>query len=321
MTIKKELRREMLIPFSTRMKGLAVLTLSVLSGLGLNVRAAQAENSATTTGAINPQGDKLHLKVDLALPTNPTDPTPLPGTLKPGWSPFVATRWRDMYMHDGVWEDGSTCDTTPPKTKGIADSGVHVAIECGGSGNGGFAVFGMERDNLGGGGEPKGQPQGDPIANGWFHNVDWGGENRGDVLLRINGLPSGEYEMTCYHNHWEPQKQKTRKRLDQPSKMPPMTGVRAMPLPAAPLPGDRGWTLGLGTGKGVTSLKEAKNIKVTSETSDDKVATSVIRFKTDGSNDVLVIVDGGDNTYPDPARKGREGSKGILNAFKIDQVN
>ncbi len=311
MTIKKELRREMLIPFSTRMKGLAVLTLSVLSGIGLEVRAAQAEKSPANKAAINPQGGKLHLKVDLALPTSATDPTPVPGTLKPGWSPFVATRWRDMYMHDGVWEDGSTCGGPPPKAKGIAGSGVHVVIDCVRGGNGGFAVFGMERDNLGGGGEPKGEPKGEPIANGWFHNVDWGGENRGDILLQINGLPAGEYEMTCYHNHWEPQKQKTRNRLDQPSKMPPMTGVRAIPLSVG-----KG-----GTGKGVTSLREAKDVKVTSETSDDKVATSVIRFKTDGSNDVVVIIDGGDDTYPDPARKGREGSKGILSAFKIDQIN
>ena len=102
--------------------------------------------------------------------------------------------------------------------------------------------------------------------------------------------------------------------------MPPLTGVRAMPLPSAPLPGYRGWSLGLGTGQGITSLKEAKDVKVTSVTSDDQVATAVIRFKTDGSNDVLVIIDGGDDTYPDPARKGREGSKGILNAFKIDQL-
>jgi len=65
--------------------------------------------------------------------------------------------------------------------------------------------------------------------------------------------------------------------------------------------------------------KEAKDVKVTSVTSDDQVATSAIRFKTDGSNDVLVIIDGGNDTYPDPARKGREGSKGIPNAFEIDQ--
>jgi len=259
------------------------------------------------------------LKMDFALPQSEKDPTPVSGTLKPGWTPFVAARWADMYMHDAVWEDGSS-GITPPKTSGLAGSGVHVLIDCGGSGNGGFHVHGLCRDNLGGGGRPSGKPEGDPIANGWFHNIDWGGENCGDILLRINGLLAGDYEMTCYHNHWEPKKQSTRNCLDQPSEMPPITSVRAMALPAEPLPGYRGWSMGLGTGKGVKSLGEAKNITVTSVTSDAKVGTSHILFQTDGSNDVLVIIDGGDNEYPDPARKGREGHKGILNAFEVKQV-
>ena len=263
-------------------------------------------------------GRKLSLKVDLALPKSEKDPTPLAGTLKPDWSPFVAARWADMYMHDAVWEDGS--GGGPPGGAGIDGSGVHVQLDCGGSGNGGFAVYGMARDNLGGGGRPSGKPQGDPIANGWFHNVDWGGENRGDILMRINGLPAGEYELTCYHNHWEPTKQSTRNRLDKPSGMPNMPRVYAAGLPAEPLPGYRGWAMGKGTGKGVTLIKDARDIDVTSETSDDKVATSFIRFRTDGTNDVLVIIDGGDDKYPDPARRRREGSKGILNAFRIEQV-
>ena len=271
---------------------------------------ADVRNSPTTNGIL--------LKVDLALPTSAKDPTPRPGTLKPGWLPFVAGRWADMYMHDGVWEDGT--GRGPPATTGLGGTGVHVMIDCGGSGNGGFHVYGMSRDNLGGGGAPTGSPKGDPIANGWFHNVDWGGEGTGDILMRINGLPAGEYELTCYHNHWEPKKQKTRKCLDQPSKMPNLPLVRALPLPAAPLPGYRNWGIGRGTGKGVVSIEQARDIDVTSETSDEKVATSVIRFRTDGSNDVLVIIDGGDNKYPDPARPGREGSKAVLNAFRLEQV-
>ena len=262
---------------------------------------------------------KIALKVDLGLPKSEKDPTPVAGTLKSGWTPFVATRWADMYMHDAVWQDGSG-GSKPPKTTGLADTGVHVLIDCGSGGNGGFAVYGLCRDNLGGGGKPQGKPQGDPIANGWFHNIDWGGKNRGDILLRIHGLPAGEYKMTCYHNHWEPKKQSTRNCLDQPSRMPPMTGLRALPLPAKPLPGYRNWSMGLGTGKGVTSIEEAKSVKVTSETSDAKVATSVIHFKTDATNDVLVIISGGDDKYPDPARKGREGHKAILNAFEIRQI-
>jgi hypothetical protein len=176
------------------------------------------------------------------------------------------------------------------------------------------------RDNLGGGGRPRGNPAGDPIANGWFHNIDWGGENRGDILVRINGLPAGTYEMTCYHNHWEPEKQSTRNCLNRTSQMPPITSVRAIALPTEPLFGYRGWSMGLGTGKGVKSLREAKNIDVTSVTSDAKVGKSHILFQTDGSNDVLVIIDGGDDEYPDPAREGREGHKAILNGFEIKQI-
>jgi hypothetical protein len=261
----------------------------------------------------------IALKVDLALPKSEKDPTPVPGTLKPGWTPFVALRWADMYMHDATWEDGSG-GKNPPGTAGLDGTGVHVMLECGSHGNGGFAVYGMSRDNLGGGGRPTGKPKGDPIANGWFHNIDWGGERTGDILMRINGLPTGEYEMTCYHNHWEPRKQSTRNSLDQPSRMPNMPLVRAMPLPSRPLPGYRGWDIGTGTGKGVTSILEASDIDVTSATSDAGVGKSVIRFKTDGSNDVLVIIDGGNNDYPDPARKGREGSKAVLNAFEIKQI-
>jgi hypothetical protein len=224
-----------------------------------------------------------------------------------------------MYMHDAVWENGSGGDI-PPETAGLDGSFVHVLIDCGGSGNGGFHVYGLCRDNLGGGGQPKGKPKGGPIANGWFHNIDWGGENRGDILMRINGLPAGEYEMTCYHNHWEPGKQSTRNCLDKPSLMPPMTGIRAMPLPAKPLSGYRGWSMGLGTGKGIKSLKEATGVKVSSLTSDTRVGTSVIQFLTDGSNDVLIIFDGGNDKYPDPARRGREGHKAVLNAFEIKQI-
>lgn len=263
--------------------------------------------------------DAFLLKVDLALPQSEKDPTPLPGTFKPGYTPFIATRWADMYMHDAVWENGSG-GTTPPQTPGLNDSGVHVLLDCGGSGNCGFHVFGLCRDNLGGGGKPTGKPKAEPIANGWFHNIDWGGENRGDILMRINGLPPGEFELTSYHNHWEPRRQSTRNCLDQPSRMPPMKGVRAIPLPAKPLPGYRGWSMGLGTGQGVTSLIESGKVKVTSLTSDNAVATSLIRFRTDGTNDVLVIFDGGNNEYPDPARKGREGHKAVLNAFQIRQI-
>jgi len=260
----------------------------------------------------------LHLKVDLGLPecgSTPDNVITVPGTVKEGWWGRVFWGDVDMYMHDFAWEDGSR-GADPPDTPGVNGSGVHFALDSG-VGDGGYHVHGMCRDNLGGGGCPTGSPVGDPIANGWFHNIDWGGECTGDIHMRLTGLSPGEYVLVSYHNHWEPCSQETRNCLDCTSNMPPMTGVYATSLPVAGLP-DCGvaWS---GTGTGVTSIQDAYDVDVTSVTSDDEVSTSTIRFHTDGS-DVLVVYDGGDNTYPDPARPGREGSKGILNAFEIIKV-
>jgi hypothetical protein len=93
-----------------------------------------------------------------------------------------------------------------------------------------------------------------------------------------------------------------------------MPSVSANPVPTEGLPGSSAWALVKGTGKGVVSLLEAKNVKVTSVLKDDEVATSLIKFSTDGS-DVLIVYEAPDNTYPDRARSGREGSRGIWNAF------
>jgi len=123
--------------------------------------------------------------------------------------------------------------------------------------------------------------------------------------------------MINYHNHWEPASQGSRNCLDKESGMPPMPLVTATSLPVDGLQlGYEKWNFSPGSGEGVEVLEEAYNIKVTSVLSDDEVARSLIRFRTNGT-DVLVIIDGDDNSYPAPARSGREGSKGILNAFEI----
>ncbi len=266
----------------------------------------------------------LHLKVDLGLPQCADDGAvvildpPVEGTVKEGWWGFVVLAFTDMYMHDAYWEGGESGDGPPPDTDGIAGSGVHVALGCGGVGNGGFHVYELCRNSQGGDGCPSGSPTGGAIANGWYHNIDWGGEGRGDILMRINGLPAGEYVLVSYHNHWEPCTQATRNCLNCESEMPNMHSVTAQSLPVDPLPrtGYSGWNFTPGTGMGVTPIEDACDVDVTSVTSDDQVSTSTITFHTDGS-DVLVIYKGGDNTYPDPARSGREGSKGVLNAFEL----
>jgi hypothetical protein len=224
-----------------------------------------------------------------------------------------------MYMHDAVWERGEGAQGgISPDTDGIDGSGVHVGLDIS-NGNGGFHNYRMCRDNLGGDGCPTGSPEGDPIANGWFHNIDWGGECTGDIHMRINDLPAGRYELTSYHNHWEPRTQSTRNCLAEPSNMPAMEHVFAMSVPVQGTMTCE-YVLGWGTGTGVVSITEAYDILVTSTTVFEEVATSVIVFETDGS-DVVVVYDGGNNIYPDPARPGREGHKAILNAFEIRKID
>ena len=256
------------------------------------------------------------LRVDLALPAGPATVEPWPGTLKEGWTPYVAPRWFDMYMHDAVWEKGEGGEGPPPQTRGLDGTGVHVALGCGNIGTGGFHVHGMCRCGLAGGCPPTGNPAGEPIANGFLHNIDWAGERSGDILMRINGLPPGEYELIGYHNHWEPRTQATRNCLNEQSNMPPIGTVVVMPLPEGRLPEYGKWNFTPGTGIGVESLQDDFNIKVTSVTTDADVATSHVRFRTNGA-DVLVIYGGLSNDYADPARPGREGHKAILNAFEI----
>jgi hypothetical protein len=165
-----------------------------------------------------------------------------------------------------------------------------------------------------------GTPEGDPIANTYFFSCDWAGQKNGDGFVLLRGLPAGEYAMTSYHNHWEPSTQGTRNCHHSESGMPPMPSVSANPVPPAALPGYRSWALPKGTGKGVVAIENAKNVKVSSVLSDDEVTKSHIRFSTDGS-DVLIIYEAPDNTYPDRARSGREGARGIWNAFELKLVS
>jgi len=258
----------------------------------------------------------LDLKVDLAVPQWNDRSKPRPGTAKKGWLIWASPAWADMYMHDGRWlPEGNGNDPN-----GVLGSGIQFYLDNGKGGNGTVMAKGLCRGSLAGDMPPYGKPEGDPIANTYFYSCDWGGQKNGDCFLLIRGLPAGEYEMTSYHNHWEPCTQQTRNCHLCESGMPPMPSVTANPVPAEPLPGYGSWVLPKGTGKGVVSLLEAKNIKVTSVLKDDEVATSFIKFSTDGS-DVLIIYEAADNTYPDRARSGREGSRGILNAFELKLVS
>jgi hypothetical protein len=161
--------------------------------------------------------------------------------------------------------------------------------------------------------------------------VDWVGPYAGDILLVISGLEAGVYELHSYHNFWEPCTQKTRNCLDCVCGMPPMPSVTANALPARMddrnqdrsdniLKGYRA-NPPAGTGKGVTAIKNAYNVAPQHVYRDEELVPSVIKFATDGS-EVLIIyqADRSEPLYPDCARKGREGARGILNAFEIIEI-
>jgi hypothetical protein len=276
------------------------------------------------------KGGDLVLQVDLAVKTCDKKEF-YPGLAKPGWTIWAADAWTDMYMHDyqvfPLKADGSGLDEG-----GIDGTGVTLWMTTGNEGQLGIGAKGICRDNLGGGGCPSGQAEGDPIANSWAYGVDWVGPYAGDLLLVIRGLPAGVYELYSYHNFWEPCTQKTRNCLDCVCGMPPMPSVTANSLPKRllsldadgnPLPGKQNYKakLPVGTGKGVKSIQNAYNVAPQHVYSDDELVPSLIKFETDGS-DVLVIyqADRSEPLYPDCARKGREGARGILNAFELIQV-
>ncbi|MHC4625138.1 MAG: LamG domain-containing protein [Planctomycetota bacterium] len=291
---------------------------------------SQAGISKGDVWTFRTQGENLIFQIDLAVPTCDRKDV-WEGTAKPGWIAWAANRWSDMYMHDGVWfpslNGGKSADPA-----GINGSGVQFYLTTGSEGQLGIGAKGICRANLGGGGCPKGKAEGDPIANTWAYAVDWAGPYAGDIILLIKGLPAGVYELYSYHNHWEPCKQSTRNCLDCVCGMPPMPSITANPLPAKPqestqdksenILSQHRLNLPPGTGKGVTAIENAYNVAPQHVLSDEELKPSKIRFSTDGS-EVLIIyeADKSKPLYPDCARKGREGARGILNAIELINVS
>jgi len=256
----------------------------------------------------------IHLMVDFAL-VQWDDPNLLwEGSQKPGWWHWAAPGWADMYMHDMRWEDGSI--SPKPTGPGIDGTGIHACVTTGSEGQLGLHVKDLCRDNLAGDGPPYGTVVGDPIANSWLYAVDWAGPEAGDILLLLTDLPAGEYWLYSYHNHWEPCSQGTRNCMQCECGMPAMPTITANPLPSSPPVGYNGYSLPLGTGTGVTQIENDYDVWPTHYVSDDDLVPSLIKFETDGS-EVLVIYEADNSLWPDCARPGREGTRGILNAFEL----
>jgi len=295
-------------------------------------RVDEVSDSGTNKGYVwkfRTKGKNLVLQVDISVPTCDHKGV-WEGTAKPGWTILAAKRWADMYMHDGVWFPSKKDPAA--FAAGIEGTGVKAFLSTGSEGQLGIAVKGVCRANLGGGGCPSGKAQGDPICNSWGYAVDWAGPYAGDIILLLKDLPAGVYELYSYHNHWEPCKQSTRNCLDCFCGMPPMPSITANALPAKPdestqdksdnILSQYRWNLPPGTGKGVTAIKNAYNVAPQHVYYDEELVPSVLEFATDGS-EVLIIyqADRSVPLYPDCARKGREGARGILNAFELIQVS
>jgi len=258
---------------------------------------------------VDPSIITLHLKVDLAHPVVEGSSEARPGTAKEGWTAWVEPAWWDMYMHD--FQTFENIDGT-----GIG-AGISITRE----GNGALIVHGMYVRPRSG--QPAlGQPVGDPIANTWYCNFDWGGNPRGNIVLIFYCMPAGTYTLKSYHNWWVFCGDGTW--MCTPT-MPPMPRVWALGLVDA----DKG-ALGLygyeklvnaagdclGNPGGVQLIQDATDVMYTTTQNDDEVATSEISFRTDGSA-VLVIYEA-PYGWTDP--RGRDGGRGILNAFELQLV-
>jgi hypothetical protein len=95
-----------------------------------------------------------------------------------------------------------------------------------------------------------------------------------------------------------------------------MPTITANPAPSSPPAEYNGYSLPLGTGTGVTQIENAYNVWPTHYLLDSQLVPSLIKFETDGSM-VLVIYEADNTLWPDCARSGREGTRGILNAFEL----
>jgi len=278
--------------------------------------------------------EPVDLKVDLAVPQYGTE-DPIEATHKPGYIPWAALRWGDLYMHDHV------------PFPDVGGTGITVGITGTAEGRSGLKCYNMCMANKAGGGSPNGSPVGEPIANTWFTSVDrcagvLGVE--GSVQLGIYNLPAGTYEMKLYHNLWEPASNKSRECTgdDYGGRSPLDVHVRSLSgqwewlreelceasLSACGPAGDAlrkttgladGCTgnedaPGVDCGTNVLALQEAFGIQPTSTQIDAEVATSTVRFWTDGSAVIIHCQTGQlqDSQY--------RGDRAAVNAFELRSI-
>ena len=253
----------------------------------------------------------FHLKVDLGYMGRDEHLT-----VKDGWAPWASDRWCDLYMHDG---DG---------IRNIDGSGIDAFITGVCEGRSGLKVNGMCMCHKAGGCcAAEGNPQGDPIANSWFTSVDRCSNAEGSMQLGLYNLPQGEYELTMYHNLWEPCGGGSRECTGCEYSWDPIVQIHVLSLDQAQarigtLPG---WNQGPATdahnkmrgfagpdpGSTVMAIEEAYNVEQSTVTSDADVATSLVKFLTDGSPVILIceVGPGESDQYV--------GDRAAINAFEV----
>jgi len=266
----------------------------------------------------------VNMQVDFVPEVWGNETQAIPGTHKPGWIPFMPGGWGDLYMHDwrGITNLGGT--------------GVDVCITGCAEGRSGMKVYGMCMDNKAGGAAPNGSPVGEPIANSWFTSVDrcagpLGVE--GSSQLGIYKLPAGTYEVKMYHNLWEPSSDSSRECTNDAygNRSPMDVHVRsfaeqwawcdtlcAVSLYHCGHAGDalrkmQGFA-GPDPGNNVVAIQEAFGVLPTSVQTDADVATSLVKFWTDGSPVILHCQTGEeqDSQY--------RGDRAAINAFEIRSI-
>jgi len=146
---------------------------------------------------IDPSNWDIDLSIDIALPVwtgteNVPDweGVPIPATLKDGWIPWCARKWRDMYGQGTV------------AMENVAGTGISTMVSTVYGGLTAVKVCGMCMPRLNGG-TPYGSPDHDPICNSWLQVEDHPENPSGDIIMALYNLPSGEYELYSYHNNFE----------------------------------------------------------------------------------------------------------------------
>jgi hypothetical protein len=233
--------------------------------------------------------------------------------------------WGDLYMHDwrGITDLGGT--------------GLDVCIDGGAEGRSGLKVYDMCMDNLNASGcghdccPPGGSAVGDPIANSWFTSVDrcagpMGVE--GSSQLGIYKLPVGTYEVTLYHNLWQPSGHETC--TNDGYSFNPIEKIHVWSFKDANdfhdqvclqyghVCGPTGDALrkmqgfaGPNPGTNVTAIQEAFNVMPSSVTNDEDVMTSTVKFWTDGSPVIIYCQSGEDQSDQ------YTGDRAPINAFEL----